>query len=282
MNSIQETQSINSPNHARRFAGTKKLYGDQAFATFEKTHVFVAGIGGVGTWVVEGLARTGIGAFTLVDMDVLAESNINRQLPALTENLGIEKAELMAKRIEGINPNAKVTIIDDFIHPDNAKRHLDNAILKHAGHYHMILDCVDDVPAKIAMALYARFNKQTVDDKIYKIPILMAGGAGGKIDPLRIQVKDLRHTEQDPLLARVRHKLRHEFQINKTMKEKFAITCIYSDEPPIIHKECDTSAGLHCGGYGSAVSVTASVGMVMVSTCLKHLSNIVRSQQLKH
>lgn len=248
-------------DYDRRFAGTKKLYGEAAFAKFEQAHVFVAGIGGVGTWVVEGLARTGIGAFTLVDMDVLAESNINRQLPALTEALGVEKAQVMAARIKGINPAADIRVIDDFVTPDNAKQLLDQAQPS------IILDCVDDVKAKIAMALYARFTKQP-----HKVPIIMAGGAGGKINPLRTQVADLRHVEQDPLLARVRSKLRHECNINKSMKEKFAISCVYSDEPPIVDKHCDTGAGLHCGGYGSAVSITATVGMVMVAECLKKIS----------
>lgn len=253
-------------DYDRRFAGTKKLYGDAAFATFEQAHVFVAGIGGVGTWVVEGLARTGIGAFTLVDMDVLAESNINRQLPALSDTLGVEKAYVMAERIKGINPRAQVTVIDDFITPDNAKQLLDNASPS------IILDCVDDVKAKLAMALYARFNKVTLNGKTTKLPIIMAGGAGGKLDPLRIRVADLRHTEQDPLLARVRSKLRHEKNINKAMKEKFGILCVYSDEPPIVDNTCDAGAGLHCGGYGSAVSITSTVGMVMVAECLKRLS----------
>lgn len=249
-----------SMDYARRFAGTKKLYGDAAFTKFEQAHVFIAGIGGVGTWVVEGLARTGIGQFTLVDMDVLAESNINRQLPALTSTLGIEKAAVMAQRIQEINPHATVTVIDDFITPENAK------ILLEQAQPNIILDCVDDVKAKIAMALYARFTKTP-----HKVPIIMAGGAGGKINPLRIKVADLKHTEQDPLLAKVRSKLRHEYNINKAMKEKFGISCVYSDEPPTVENNCNTAAGLHCGGYGSAVSITCSVGMVMVAECLKRI-----------
>lgn len=264
MSSTNPTPTEPSPvDYARRFAGTKKLYGEAAFAKFEQAHVFVAGIGGVGTWVVEGLARTGIGRFTLVDMDVLAESNINRQLPALTSTLGVEKAVVMAQRIQEINPNATVTVVDDFITPENAKTLLEQAKPS------IILDCVDDVKAKIAMALYARFTKAP-----HKVPIIMAGGAGGKIDPLRIKVADLKHTEQDPLLAKVRSKLRHECNINKAMKEKFGISCVYSDEPPTVESSCNTAAGLHCGGYGSAVSITCTVGMVMVAACLKHLSKI--------
>lgn len=250
-----------SIDYERRFAGTKKLYGSHVFSKFEQAHVFIAGIGGVGTWVVEALARTGIGQFTLVDMDVLAESNINRQLPAMTNTLGEDKAQAMANRITGINPTAKINIIDDFVSQQNANELLSNA------QPHIILDCVDDVPAKIAMALYARFNK---------VPIIMAGGAGGKIDPSRIQTSDLRKTEQDPLLAKVRNKLRHECNINKSMKENFGITCVYSDEPPIVDKSCDAGAGLHCGGYGSAVTITNTVAMHMVAQCLKKIEKRVK------
>lgn len=249
------TENVPTNDINRRFAGTQKLYGDAAFSQFSYAHVVVVGIGGVGSWVVEGLARTGVGRMTLIDMDVLVASNVNRQLPAMNSHFGKGKAQVMAQRVAEINPSCQVTVVDEFLTPDNVASLL-------ADKPNIVLDCIDEVKAKIALALHCRFNK---------LPLIMAGGAGGKIDPTRIKVADLKRTEQDPLLAKVRQKLRHECNINKAMKENFGICCVYSDEPPIVDKSCQTG-GLHCGGYGSAVAVTTCVGMVMVAQALKKLA----------
>lgn len=250
----------------RRFAGTRKLYGDSNFTKFENTHAYVIGVGGVGSWVAEGLARTGVGEITLIDMDVLVASNVNRQLPALDSTFGQSKIEAMAERIRQINPLVRLHLIDDFLTTDNVKSLLPNRQtakdLQNLGKSMIILDCVDDMDAKLAIALHCRFNK---------LKLIMAGGAGGKTDPTAITVSDLKDTYQDPLLAKVRQKLRQDFGINKTLKEKFGIKCVYSTQPPIVDKACDTG-GLHCGGYGSAVAVTSVVGMMMVSEALKWVS----------
>ena len=126
----------------------------------------------------------------------------------------------------------------------------------------MILDCVDDMSAKLAIALHCRFNK---------LKLICAGGAGGKTDPLQITVSDLKDSYQDPLLARLRYKLRFEKGINKALKEKFNIKCVYSTQPPQVNKGGQTG-GLHCGGYGSAVTVTSVVAMIMVSEALDILT----------
>jgi len=199
----------------RRFAGVAKIYGDSSFQHYEQSHVMVIGIGGVGSWAVEALARTGIGEITLVDMDVVAASNVNRQLPA-----------------ELLNPI-----------PD------------------IVLDCIDDVKAKLALMLHCRFNK---------IPLIVSGGAGGKLDPLKIRVADLSKTEQDPMLAKLRSQLRAR-GICKKPKEKFGITCIYSIDNPFSSADVCPSAGLRCGGYGSAVVVTSSFAMIAVAEVLKKL-----------
>jgi len=244
---MTSSQTVDNAQYDRRFKGTQTLYGQQSFSNFEKAHVIVIGVGGVGTWVAEGLARTAIGKMTLIDMDVLVASNVNRQLPALDSSFGKSKIEEMATRVRQINPKLELTLVDDFL----------TAI---------ILDCTDDMSAKIAIALHCRFNK---------LKLICAGGAGGKTDPLQITVSDLKDTYQDPLLARLRSKLRNEHGINKQMKEKFGIKCVYSTQPPIVNKSADGSVqtgGLHCGGYGSAVAVTSVVGMVMVSETLALLS----------
>lgn len=248
----------------RRFTGTRTLYGDD-FDKFTHAHVYVIGIGGVGSWAVEALARTGIGEMTLIDMDVLVESNVNRQLPALTETFGEAKIEVMAKRAKGINPNIKINTIDEFITPDNIHELLPSVDMINEYKANkkplVILDCVDDMNAKLAIALYCRFNK---------VKLIISGGAGGKIDPLQIKVSDLKDVYQDPLLAKLRQSLKDK-NINKDLKRKFGMKCVYSSEPLKLANACES--GLHCGGYGSAVTVTATVGMMMASECLKMIAN---------
>lgn len=247
----------------RRFAGVAKIYGESSFSHYENSHVMVIGIGGVGSWAVEALARTGVGELTIVDMDVIAASNINRQLPALTSTLGQEKIEVMAERCRQINPRMIVNVIDDYLTPENVKEILSPVP-------DIILDCIDDVKAKLALMLHCRFNK---------MPLIVSGGAGGKLDPLKIRVADLSKTEQDPMLAKLRAQLRAK-GICKKPKEKFGITCVYSIDNPFSNTEvCSTSgdatfnpgSGLRCGGYGSAVVVTSSFAMVAVAEVLKKL-----------
>ncbi|QIC68158.1 tRNA threonylcarbamoyladenosine dehydratase [Acinetobacter schindleri] len=248
------TDLLQDDEYDRRFAGVAKIYGDDSFHHYENSHVMVIGIGGVGSWAVEALARTGIGELTIVDMDVVAASNINRQLPAMTTTLGREKIEIMAERCRAINPRIKVNLIDDYLTPENVKEIL-------AGKPDIILDCIDDVKAKFALMLHCRFNK---------IPLIVSGGAGGKLDPLKIRVADLSKTEQDPMLAKLRAQLRAK-GICKKPKEKFGITCVYSIDNPFSSADVCPSAGLRCGGYGSAVVVTSSFAMVAVSEVLKKL-----------
>ena len=248
------TDLLLDDEYDRRFAGVAKIYGEPAFQGYEQSHVMVIGIGGVGSWAVEALARTGIGELTLVDMDVVAASNINRQLPAMSTTLGHEKIEVMAERCRAINPRIKINLIDDYLTPENVKEIL-------AGAPDLILDCIDDVKAKFALMLHCRFNK---------IPLIVSGGAGGKLDPLKIRVADLSRTEQDPMLAKLRTQLRGK-GICKKPKEKFGITCVYSIDNPFSSADVCPSAGLRCGGYGSAVVVTSSFAMVAVSEVLKKL-----------
>ncbi|MGO2339694.1 MAG: tRNA threonylcarbamoyladenosine dehydratase [Psychrobacter sp.] len=251
--------------YERRFQGTRTLYSASVVDTFAAAHVYVIGVGGVGSWAAEALARTAVGNITLIDLDVLVASNVNRQLPALDSTFGQSKIGAMAARIREINPKVTLNLIDDFLTVENVAALLpsrDEAKTATAqGKPIVILDCVDDMNAKLAIALHCRFNK---------LKLVCAGGAGGKIDPSQIRVTDLRDSYQDPLLAKLRNKLRHEKGINSALKEKFGIKCVYSTEPPRIDKSCQTG-GLHCGGYGSAVVVTSVVAMMMVSEALQLL-----------
>ncbi len=252
---------LQNDEYERRFAGVAKIYGDEAFNYYEHSHVMVIGIGGVGSWAVEALARSGIGELTLVDMDVVAASNINRQLPAMTATLGQEKIAVMAERCYSINPRIKVNLVDDYLSSDNVKEILAMAP-------DLVLDCIDDVKAKLALMLHCRFNK---------IPLIVSGGAGGKLDPLKIRVADLSKTEQDPMLAKLRTQLRSK-GICKKPKEKFGIICIYSIDNPFSSSEVCASAGLRCGGYGSTVVVTSSFAMVAVAEVLRKLEAIKAKQ----
>lgn len=263
--SFQTDQLLSDTNpendeYDRRFAGAARVYGEQAFYQFAHAHVMIIGIGGVGSWAVEALARSGVGSLTLVDMDVLVASNVNRQLPALTETFGHGKIDVMAARVKEINPRITLNLVDNFLTPDNVK------VLVEQYQPDVILDCIDDVRAKIALILHCRFSK---------LPLIVSGGAGGKLDPLKIRVADLSKTEQDPMLAKIRSELRNK-GICKKPKDKFNIPCIYSVDNPfsnanISNKAINTSAGLRCGGYGSAVAVTATFGMVAVAEVLKKL-----------
>jgi tRNA threonylcarbamoyladenosine dehydratase len=264
-------------NQNRRFTGVARLYGESGLQAFEKAHVLVAGLGGVGSWAVEALARSGIGELTLVDFDHIALSNVNRQLHAIEDNFGKSKSEAMAERVRQINPSIKLSVIDEFLTPDN----LDTHLYKNAENpYFVVLDATDDVKMKIALAAYCEArdelgrarNVEQSDKKSAVIPLVICGGAGGKIDPSRIKAADLAKTTQDPVLSKIRYALRKEYGFSSDPKKKLGITAIYSDEP----RQGVASGGLSCVGYGSAVTVTATFGFVAAAEVLK----LLQKQQL--
>ncbi len=245
----------------RRFGGVARLYGDAGLQAFGVAHVIVIGIGGVGSWAAEALARNAVGRITLIDLDHIAESNVNRQLHALDGELGKAKVAAMAARIRAINPLCVVDQVEDFVTPENVETLLDRGA-------DVVLDAIDDARAKIALAAWCRAHKQ---------PLVMTGGAGGRLDPTRISVADLANTSGDRLLAKVRNQLRRDHGFPKSEKGRFGIPCVYSDEP--VHRpksrHCDVEdtaiTGLNCAGYGSSVCVTAPFGMAAAALVLNHL-----------
>jgi tRNA A37 threonylcarbamoyladenosine dehydratase len=246
-------------NQNRRFAGVARLYGEPGLQAFERAHVLVAGLGGVGSWAVEALARSGIGELTLVDFDHIALSNVNRQLHAIEDNFGKSKSEAMAERVRQINPQIKLNVIDEFLSPDN----LDSHLRKNAENpFFIVLD-------EIGRAR----NSERSDKKSAVIPVVICGGAGGKLDPSRIKAADLAKTTQDPVLSKIRYALRKEYGFSNDPKKKLGVTAIYSDEP----RQGVASGGLSCAGYGSAVTVTATFGFVAAAEVLK----LLQKQQLK-
>ncbi len=252
-----------SADLVRRFAGTRKLYGEKAFKRFTSAHIGVIGIGGVGSWAAEALARSAIGRITLIDLDMVAESNVNRQIHALGEIFGKAKVAVMAERILLINPACQVTEIEDFVTPDNLSPMLDRQ-------FDYVIDAIDQVRTKAAMIAWCQRHD---------VPLITAGSAGGQIDPTRIAITDLARTLQDPLLAKVRGLLRKEYGFPRDPKKKFGIPAVFSDEPlsyPDRADYCEKEprlSGLNCAGYGSSVCVTAPFGLCAASAVLRYLAS---------
>ena len=241
----------------RRFGGVERLYGKKALDRFKHSHISVIGIGGVGSWVAEALARNAIGKITLIDLDHIAESNINRQIHALTSTLGKSKVTAMKERMLEINPMCEIHIVDDFLSNENIEALIQT-------HFDVVIDAIDQASIKTSLALHT-LNK--------KIPLVMTGGAGGRIDPSMIKIADLSLTHGDRLIAKIRHDVKKALQLKES--QKVGIDVVFTDEVMIKPEgACETDealTGLHCGGFGSSVMVTATFGLMAASLALKKL-----------
>ncbi|AQG99520.1 tRNA threonylcarbamoyladenosine dehydratase [Burkholderia sp. KK1] len=277
MNASSETalplSAEDAADRERRFGGIARLYGAPALAAFERAHVAVIGIGGVGSWVAEALARSAIGKLTLIDLDNVAESNTNRQIHALDGNYGKAKVTAMAERIRLIDPACEVRQIEDFVEPGNFDATLGDG-------FDYVIDAIDSVRTKTALIAWCVARKQA---------LITVGGAGGQLDPTRIRIDDLALTIQDPLLSKVRGQLRKLHGFPRGPKARFKVSAVYSDEP-LIYPEaaaCDISegaehletgaghtgpVGLNCAGFGSSVCVTASFGFAAAAHVLRELA----------
>ena len=234
---------------ARRIGGIARLYGAPAAARLDAMRVAVIGIGGVGSWAAEALARSGIGTLRLVDLDHIADSNINRQVHALEAEVGRAKIEAMAARIAAMGTGCAVETVDDFLTPDN--------LAEITAGCDAVLDCIDDIKAKTALAAHARKAG---------LKLIVCGAAGGKRDATAVRIDDLARVRNDPLLARLRTKLRkeHGFPAGGAKKvTAFGVMAVFVDEPPAAAPvaACAPGAALACAGYGSAMHVTATVGL---------------------
>lgn len=247
-----------------RFSGLKRLYGNKAMDKIKNSHIAIIGIGGVGSWVAEALARSGVNEITLIDLDDLCTSNINRQIHALSETVGQMKTEIMKKRIHSINPECTVHEIQAFYSEKNADTILETK-------YDYIVDAIDSFEAKIHLIVECRKRK---------LPLFVCGGAGGRKDPTKIKIDDLSDSYNDKLLARVRKRLRteHNFPRNR----KFHIPCVYSFERAVYpspdgetcHKPISAAdTRLDCQtGFGTASFITASFGMFAASYILDEIT----------
>ena len=251
----------------RRFGGIARLYGSERAARIRDARVCVIGIGGVGSWTVEALARSGVGSITLIDLDHVAEANVNRQIHALEPDFGRAKVAAMQARIAAINPACSATAIEEFIDEQNLAQLLGTQ-------HDVVIDAIDNVRAKAALAAWCRRGKQR---------LVMCGGAGGRTDPTRIVVDDLARTSGDALLSKVRGRLRRDYGFTREAKKKFGIVAVFSDEPAIMPRDaaCDVDMphaeagpqGLNCAGYGSSVCVTAAFGMVAAAEALRLIAD---------
>jgi len=250
-----------------RFNGLARLYGEQGLDQLMHSHVTVIGLGGVGSWAAEALARTAVGELTLIDMDEVCVSNTNRQLHALDANVGRAKVDVLAERIKQINPQCRVNKVFEFISPDNQQQLL-------ANRPDFVLDAIDSVAAKVALIAFC---------KRQKIKVVSVGGAGGQVDPLKITVADLSRTWNDPLAAKVRSELRRNYGFSSNPKRRFGVECVFSTEqlryPKGDGSVCqqkrfpEGTVKLDCsGGLGASVQVTATFGLVAASRIVNKIT----------
>lgn len=242
----------------RRFAGLARLYGVLGAQRIAAAHVAVIGIGGVGSWAAEALARSGVGHLTLVDLDHVAESNINRQIHAVEASLGQAKVLAMRDRILSFNPACQVTCIEEFVEPGNWPTLLPQGVTA-------VIDACDQVKAKTAMAVWAR-NTRTL--------FISVGAAGGKRQAHLVDIDDLTHTTHDPLLAQLRYRLRKEHDAPRQGR-KIGVACVFSREAvkaPDASCAVEGDGTLNCHGYGSVVSVTATFGQCAAGWILDRLA----------
>ncbi|MCK5881051.1 MAG: tRNA cyclic N6-threonylcarbamoyladenosine(37) synthase TcdA [Sinobacterium sp.] len=264
-----------SESYQLRFGGIARLYGAESLLHFSRAHFVVVGLGGVGSWVAEALARSGIGELTLIDMDDLCISNTNRQLPALSSTVGQLKTEALAARLKDINPEIKLNIVDDFLDKPNINEYILPC-------QHVVVDCIDAVLIKSNLVAYCSARK---------ISMITVGSAGGKTDPRLVTSSDLSRTTSDPMLSKVRQQLFKFYNFSKDKNRKFRIEAVYSTEQAVYPKPdgsvcqqksvSDGSVKLDCTtGFGSATMLTGTMGFVAAERALqRYLAKINKLSQ---
>lgn len=253
-------------DYETRFGALGRLYGQAGLAKLQAAHVAVIGLGGVGSWGVEALARSGVGALTLVDMDEVCLSNVNRQLHALNATVGRSKAAVLAERVAQIAPECEVVVEECFFTESSMERLLTPT-------YDYVVDAIDATKHKCLLIAEARKRK---------IPLITCGGAGGCVDPSRVQIADLSRTINDPLLLQVRKRLRREYGFPRKSRQKFKIDCVFTDELPVFplsdgsvscEREAGTDYRLNCDqGFGSATFLTGTFGFFMAAHVVKAIA----------
>lgn len=249
-----------------RFGGIARLYGQEGLRRLQNAHVCVVGVGGVGSWSVEALARSGIGTLTLIDLDDVCVTNVNRQLPAIDGQIGRPKVTALAERISRINPSCKVHALAEFFTSSTADDLLQTR-------YDFVVDAIDKLSNKCLLIARCRAAK---------IPIITVGGAGGKREGCRVQVRDLAKSEQDDLLRFVRRKLRREYGFPNEKGAEFGVPCVFSSEKPVYpwangtcaaNPESGSALTLDCGsGFGTATFVTGTFGFIAAGEVVRRIA----------
>jgi tRNA A37 threonylcarbamoyladenosine dehydratase len=264
--------SLFSQSYQHRFGGLIRLYGTQACYKLLHSHVLIIGIGGVGSWIAEALARSGVGTITLMDLDEICVTNTNRQIHTTCHTVGQSKTTIMAKRLQDINPEVTVHCIDDFIDKRNLAEHI------HLG-FSLVCDAIDNAIDKTEIIAYCKKNQQAM---------ITIGSSGGKKDPSKIAYDDLTKTTGDPMFLKIRNNLRRKHGFSRDTKQLFGIEAIYSAEPMIYpDNKGETSSRkdfiqpgekLDCGsGYGACTMMTASFGLLAASRAIETIINIEKS-----
>ena len=261
--------------YSERFAGIQRLYGINKAKIIPTLHICVIGIGGVGSWAVEALARSGVGEITLIDNDDIALSNTNRQIHTLHKTINQSKVLTMQERVLQINPECHCHAIDDLVTQSNLSKYFHQD-----SDFDYVIDAIDSARHKSALIYYCKRNK---------IPIITTGGAGGLVDPTAIKVIDLSKTHNDPLAANVRSQLRYNYNFSRNTKRRFGIECVYSTEQQF-YPQADGSVGqkkpdtkginLDCNfGYGSSSCVTSVFGFVAAARAIE--KSLARANSLE-
>ncbi len=253
-------------DYQARFSGIERLFGRQGLAHLKRAHICVVGLGGVGSWTAEALARTGIGRLTLIDLDEVCVSNVNRQLPALTQTVGTTKVQVLKDRVAGISPECEVKAVAEFFTASSAERLLE-------ARYSYVIDAIDSLTNKCL--LIARCCERN-------IPVLTAGGAGGRRDPTAVKVADLAFASHDRLLRSVRKVLRQEYGFPSNATLPFRVPSVFSSELPVFPQPdgsvCEQrllseDVRMDCnGGLGSAAFVTGTFGFIAAAHVVQEIA----------
>ncbi|SMF47191.1 tRNA A37 threonylcarbamoyladenosine dehydratase [Alteromonadaceae bacterium Bs31] len=257
------TQEL-SENYLARFGGVARLYGASALPLLARAHFVVIGLGGVGTWAAEALARSGIGELTLIELDDICITNTNRQLHATSQHIGQSKNTVISERLQAINPELTLNTIHDFLTVSNIPDYISKQ-------QHIVVDATDSVHVKAALAAFCSANKMR---------LVTCGSSGGKTNPSAISVDDLGCTKSDPLLAKLRNLLYHKHNFARSKNRRFRIDAVYSTEQMVYPKPdgnvCNSKQFLQdgvkldcAGGFGSSVMVTGSFGFAAAAKALE-------------
>lgn len=253
-----------SAGYLQRFGGIGRLYGMPALQALSRAHFMVVGIGGVGSWVAEALARSGVGEISLMDMDDVCITNTNRQLPALQSSIGRPKIEVLGQRLLDINPELRLHLLEDFLDPDNIPEYITDEL-------DMTVDAIDSAHVKSALVAYCSRNK---------LPLVTVGSAGGKTDPRQITSDDLAKVSGDAMLAKVRQQLYRWHNFAKSKNRRFRVEAVYSIEQAVFPQPdgqvCQQKSAMQdgvkldcAGGFGAATMMTGSMGFVAAERAIK-------------